>query len=798
MRCSKCGNDNIDGNLYCSSCGEALTASETPIEKPEVVQPVQKPKKKKGKGCLIALIVLLLIAGLIVGGIFLFKKLTYFEDPFPDTDYLNNYQKSNNYTSVTSFTAKIEEDYKNGVINTDKYMLQLAYSIYNPDLLDPAYTTLINDYKNPRDLFSKFGNNLDQLSDDTKAYIFGKYSLDFVQWDVENTETDNKSSDLNSSKYENVINTDAWVETLDSVILSKKGHFLLYYDAKGNYPVDKKKVEDLADFLEDAIVEYEKKYGLKYEYKSELQNWLKTPHAKIAQDHAKSLLKKNDIDTKYINTAMPVYLINMGYSIDIPAYYNGATGLGSLGQVIFQSEELFPGWIGVGDEELKTPAGEIQTGTASSTYTFPYFVINSQISSMVDTKLISAHELFHHYQHYICGDGIYKDCASGGFTVETTANLVAIDSFYTNKKGTAISEHSADYSRVFTQDSIDTIREGYPAYVFAYNYKELVPNGTKKLFNSLKHENALQYLYEESSGKYKNVLTLTAEKALTMDYKNKELLPYYEGQSDPIFPKNRAQLLNYANRSDVINYSAIQYYYIDPTIYRDNIQLKVTKTSNDNGNLILLLFNTKGNKYNMVFTHNLDKDFIINMKDFEKVGDLAIAIINVSPNTNLNYYISTNIGSDTPTTSPNMLKMSIGKTSRNRRKTASTSSIVCYQTEESEMYKTTYQVKVSFDNKDEVNDMYVKGTIEMDEDNPAFKIAKTVTSGLVLVLKQKYKEQFGKISLRTYDEGSKYVILGRVKKDYYTAIKGSFNTDSTSKEDIFNAIQNEGFICTYE
>ena len=45
MRCSKCGNDNIDGNLYCSSCGEALTASETPIEKPEVVQPVQKPKK---------------------------------------------------------------------------------------------------------------------------------------------------------------------------------------------------------------------------------------------------------------------------------------------------------------------------------------------------------------------------------------------------------------------------------------------------------------------------------------------------------------------------------------------------------------------------------------------------------------------------------------------------------------------------------------------------------------------------------------------------------------------------------
>ena len=105
---------------------------------------------------------------------------------------------------------------------------------------------------------------------------------------------------------------------------------------------------------------------------------------------------------------------------------------------------------------------------------------------------------------------------------------------------------------------------------------------------------------------------------------------------------------------------------------------------------------------------------------------------------------------------------------------------------------------MSFDNNDEVNDLYVKGTVEMDEDNPAFKIAKTVTSGLIIVLKQKYKEQFGKITLRTYDEGNKYIILGRIKNDYYTALKNSFDKEVTTKEEIFDAIQNEGYTCQYK
>ena len=71
--CSNCGAENKTSSAYCISCGNSL------VEKTEPVQ-----KKKKGKGCLIALIVVLLIAGLVVGGIFLYKKLVYFEDPFED------------------------------------------------------------------------------------------------------------------------------------------------------------------------------------------------------------------------------------------------------------------------------------------------------------------------------------------------------------------------------------------------------------------------------------------------------------------------------------------------------------------------------------------------------------------------------------------------------------------------------------------------------------------------------------------------------------------------------------------
>ena len=114
------------------------------------------------------------------------------------------------------------------------------------------------------------------------------------------------------------------------------------------------------------------------------------------------------------------------------------------------------------------------------------FVVSSPLKDFEDKKIVLSHELFYHYQKYICGNGSYSDYPSGNFTVETTADQAAIQVVGVNKTGTAINNHAGSYI-INGETIINQVGDGYGAFVFATNYAtSMVRNDANYMFNSMK------------------------------------------------------------------------------------------------------------------------------------------------------------------------------------------------------------------------------------------------------------------------------------------------------------------------
>ena len=799
--CTNCGTENVSNASFCISCGssfetkpveenvveETPIVNETPVVNTEVQTPSvtsEPPKKKKGKGCLIAIIVILLIAGLIVGGIFLYKKLTFFEDPFVDE----------NSVSVESKTIieKLDEDLSNGKIDKNQYVMQIAYELYEPALAtygDSSINTV--DFY---DLYNKVKEYSNDLSEDTLLYIYKKINLSDYSWptsDEEAYETNNEANVYNATVKYMTDKPDGNVKHLNGVVLSSNGHFLVYYSTEGRYPTKKSQAKKVAKHLESTVDSYKSKYNLDFDFEIQYNNTgrITKPYS---YNSVKKLLEENGIDVKYLDTAMPVYILdNDAEKTNHPGFYN----------------PILEDWF------LKTlaatgsnPRASAEENVNFTTYGFPYFVLSSSVIGTDDQNFVASHELFHHYQHYICGDGSYVYCTSSNYTIETTASEAALNAYKVSKPNTSFNHHSGLFSRNLYYSakalSEGSLKQdyGYIAYVFGHNYENVVPNGANVMFQSMKTDNPLKYIYDNSNGKYSDALIETATKVLTLDYDNKALIPTSFEDDSILYPRNEYNLPGNKGLSvNTIESSSMRYFYIKTYNYPEKYQLRFKRDSYGTENLYLLFFiKDKDNdkSYKMVYKHKLDDEFVINIDDFKYYDELVFGIVNTYYD-NVALYDFEIIDSELrkPTVTAKSLNLKEPKANK-KKKNVITSKIVCSQVEDLDYIKSTYQVMVSFDNKDEVNDLYVKGTVEM-EDNYAFKIAKGVTTGAVFLLKQKYKDQFGKITLRTYDEGNKYIILGRVNKDVDTAARNSFGTNDLTREGIFKAIEDKGFTCEY-
>lgn len=791
------------------------TVVETPVTEPTITVPLEPKKKKKGlKGFIIFLIVVLIIGGLIFGGIKLYKHLTYVEDPFPDIDSIGAVTEEP-YDPTNSFTNSIKFDYENGYINTDQYMMQLAYSIFDSNKLYDKYKSLDNDYANPRELFDTYEEKAPELSDETKQYIISKYFGDFIIWDTgDDNETDANKTTSSTFNYEvkklSRGGSDAAIPygTLKNVRLSSGGHFLLYFSTTGENAISEENAVAVGEHLEKVIKQYKKNYGLDYEYTNYYKNLetkltnsdfysydpTLTPFANLSRAEAEKLLKNQGIDKKYLDTAMPLYFLNMG-DANVPAFYTSASISESKYLDLNHVAQLFQTAM-YDIHNIVNPDDIVniqQSGTAAFTYAFPYIVINSGEEHLYNQQLIGAHELFHHYQRYICGDGGYEGvCNSGGFTIETTADMASVQNSGIDELGTSLTVHSAGFTKL-SETSINKVGEGYGGLVFASNYTEVVPNGTNIMLQSVKYEDPLSYIYNSSNGKYRDALTLTAERLLTLDYKYKQLLPYSKGNSwSPTLPSSHGDIN--VNHRESINYSSMQYYYVDPsTLGESKIYFKAGEQTPHE--LTLLLFVKEDNKYKKVYSHNLDEKFVIKASDWTAYDEIAFSIVESSIyNDNVYYNLETSPNiKDEVTVTPKSLGLKEPDQSKRKANT-----IMCYQIEDTEYFKTGYQVLINLDKDQNIDNMLMKGTLKVKDNviaTKAFDIAKKTAPGILLGIKIRYKQMLKNVRITTTETDDSWTVLFKVTKDYDGAFTSTFGAAGNSKEEIINLIKAKGFTC---
>ncbi len=787
-------NDNINSNLEqnVQNNMEELPTSNTI---PEPVQTYTEPPKKKRKGLkglIIFLIIVLIIGGLIYGGIKLYKHLTYVDDPFEDIDSIGEdnlrnaiyAEEDNSYSSL----GQLELDYKNKVITADQYATELLYLTYDQGKVSPEYGYLGLEQVTPTYLFSELEPIMKDLSPETLQNIAEYYSTLYnTKWDFGDL-NETSSNSLYNYKVNKVVYTPAADPNyLSEVKLSRNGNFLVYYSKKGKNAITEERAEQISNHLEDVVDRLKKEYGLKYKFEAQ------DPWKIRALGHSnllEKLLEKNDIDTKYLDTAMPIYVIDLEDTGGVLGYYNPWT-LATF-QVFAEINMTIPT-----GKEFFDPTLSTQTTTMATTYTFPYFVINSAADS-TGTDLIGSHELFHHYQCYICGDGKYETCAGTKFITEITAQETAVRTAGKNETGTFLNTWSYRYAKktdISLEESKHKGNLGYAEFPFAVNYEKIVKNGANKMFQAMKYENSIKYLSEQSNGKYKEVMETTAEKFLTLDYDNKLVLPTNK-DGTIVYPRNywfKNEVGNphfFENKTFTINHSSMQYVYLNPGDYPDlNNSVYLKSSSKD---VSVIFFVKRNNKYYKVYKQDLDKEFVIEPKQWTSYDQIALAIVDSSvegTNTYEGAILSTS--DKEPTITPDGLK-------KEKDNNLPLEENTCYQVEDNDLFKTVYQVKYGLDDEGKLNEMYIKGSIRIknyDPKDPAFKIAKNTVNALMLGIRVKYKQMLKNVRIKTYDTGDTYTILFKVTKGYDEAFRNNFGSDPGTKEEIKSIIQSKGFIC---
>lgn len=793
MKCNNCGFENNSGSCFCGSCGKPLNQNTASIQQSEQASSSNKKKKKNIViGSIVVCILLVMVVTKLVNN---GKK---FKDPFEDVDDLTiasvAIQEEADVVEK-SFSAIIEKDYKKGFLTSDEYILQLAYSIFDSEKLDSSYKSLDLD-STPGYLFEEAERLLDELSDDTALYIFELLTLDYVEWDVGDNPNVIESGASVTKDYEAVplgVKEGQKVSKLDHVKLSKNGHFLIYYTTSGRNAVSESRVDEIASYMERLVDQYESIYGLsfKYEPSSHFSTTTTIPGSPVAKVY--QLLKKNNLE-QYIDTALPVYIVDtdvsnsnaLGYYV---AKFSGLESLVIKVCASFGEDNEFLHGICYSKKEGEE-ARKQAFKSASAAYHSPFFVVNSTIDDMGSFKSVTAHELFHHYQKYICGDGSYGECNSGEFTIETTADLVAAEVSGVHNRATVLNNHAGHYVNN-TSASIDNVGKGYAAFVFAHNYAEIVDNGTNHLFNSMKEENTLNYIYNRSGGKYEEVLLTMAEKNLTADYDNDQ----YVGMNDGAIahpPAHKRIIVDDVKSTESIIYSSMHYYYVNPMEFGKKTQLSFDSTD---GYKTLEFFILEDGRYRRVYTHKLNEEFVINVHDFGYYSQLAFAIIDSSIEGEgaYDYEVNTD-GQKIPTVTPESLGL---KSLENINKY---NTFVCHQVEDRGNYRSIIQVKLSFNKKGKVSDMYVKGTTQIknyNPDDPSFEMAKKITTEALRLLQKTYEKQFKYYDVITYDDKDRYSVTFRVLRNQYEALNSALDVEGETKASIIQSIQADGFSCSY-
>lgn len=825
--------DNVSNNVETVSSEVATNEiDKTQIkENTEVEIKDKKPINKKLLfiiiGALIAIITVVVIIIIVVN-----KKSEdskSFKDPFigfsaegfeeiSGGSSLASKYKDIDYQTIIQKGDQLKQDLDDGTITPNEYIKQLAYKVYGDKKLVSKYKNSDIYFPDMESFYSEVLKYSDKIEPDVAVYILKKiYLMDYKLESDNNKQLSNQGSDYKVTELKNT--NDSTIYTLNKVRLSKDGHFLIYYATRGNVAVTEKYVDSVDKSLELGVKKYEELYKVpfKYEYHPNLSPLGITPVNEDIHLKAATLLTINGISTDYIFKAMPVYIIEtgdniLGQYVKFDNSYNDA-----MNQLISTASKMITiGCTNPVNNSVKDFCldifgdGTSSHAMAATTYSFPYFNIDYNLNEQSSIDFVTLHELFHHYQRYICGNGEYKECASKLFTMETSANIAAIHA--KSLDYSIINNHYVSYYLPDVERSIDKVgltvggdtTLGYGAYVFAYNYINIVPDGFKKFNNSINKLTPILYLYNEAGDKYKDVMMTLAEKNLTHDYDKIALLPLNDKNNlvnPPAHLRINPSTSDYSNK-ETISYSSIHYYYIDNVNqFNGKQQLSFNSDSKD---VSLILFGKVNGQYKVLHKHDFSSEFTINISDFKDCSSLAIAIVDYNSRNFDNYTIEyKNEGNKTATIGTidehkkiDDKKSGIGVT---EAELVRAKAIYCKKNEPNSTSMTqTSEVLVNYKDSTKIKDMYVKETLDingLDVSSPTYNLAKQLLDASFQGIEQLFNLYFKQAKTIYEKKETKYSLTVKIPQNYFDNLGDVYNFEGNRKIDIVNGLTEEGFTC---
>lgn len=577
MFCPNCGNKINNNEDFCSECGTSLNKAST----------LPNGSKKNNKLILASIIVILLI----VSGALLVNS--FFEsDKESETEIETEYQENESneevsFEDTSSSYEKLSNAYKNSELTADEYIMQLAYLQYDKSLLSEEYQSDIVDYYNG--VLEDAYELKDELLIDTVQYLYDNISLNNVEF-------------VTTSTLVPVSNTDeSNINSLDQVILSDEGNFIVWYSETGLNATTKEIAQNLANGLEESVSEYENLFNVTYEYEINIIFENSKYDAQI------EILNNNNISEETFENSMSVYLLEAD-SDSLATYYSGYWWLVNL---------------------LFSLSGEDVNGGVAE----PYIVIKPSSFEGDEESLeqLYNHELFHHFQYQVfCGTTDCDDNAD--YMVEATANWASsLITYKTNTDGflNRWSNSFISYSGTIFTDLLDENDEstvGYLIYPYIYAYQQNVSDSLNIIVNSIyEDDNDLLYLNSNAtSEELKNTINYVAYKNLVQNYDNYNLISS-EYTGEVLVPYTDISS-NYT--SDIIELSqiGINYYFIG-----DNGSYSVSLENSSNDSLKTVLLVAKSNEsYEIIKELDFNENISFEIESSDVYSEYYLIVSNSS------------------------------------------------------------------------------------------------------------------------------------------------------------------------
>lgn len=489
-------------------------------------------------------------------------------------------------------------DFENGQISADEYVRYNLYAEYDSSLLKKEYSNLQKSEVaiHVEELVNKY---YEQLSRKTKKYYIEKINLDNLSFELDKENKSTKKDISLSNVLIDTVQAKSYKATnLNKAVLSKNGNFVVWYTTTGDSATDYNSAKKVADGLENTVKQYNELSSYKFNFKSNVLS-----KGKVYNNQIK-ILENENIDTKYLESAMQVYLVEYGDS-SLAQYIDG---YGKMTE-IFNS---------------------IKSKDKNGSVVFPYILIKP--SSFDDYEKLSQlynHELFHYYQHHVlCGKA---NCSLGKdeYIGEATANWAS--SIATNKTtNEGFLNNWAGDARYNSNALMGTYKEnngplavGYSLFVYLNNYSSIVNNGKSKIVKSIYKDNALEYLEDNATEKeLVEIQETIALKNLTQDYINKNLVVSNSYGYD-IYLKDT--ITDSYSVNDVnINELGISYYLLN----KDSTSAFKINFKKDNKHVSALIIKKQNNKYEIVDSADTNNEYIFNTNKYGDYDLLYIVIYN--------------------------------------------------------------------------------------------------------------------------------------------------------------------------